>query len=860
MITSVFVHPYHWYQLNGGDTSVITTKANNFAQWCLDCQIGKSNEHPVIINFSYDIADTSTQSQNEKSTAIIVRNALISKGIKYGVSVGSFDGGTYSGTFYDNTSNFATAIARIENNIDYFYWDGYFSAGTDNIFYLSDIFWAEWFVTETTRINSGVRVYLKDCINAIYAKKGTSGTLHLFVGQGLSPTNDYSFSTTTFNTYFGNFLTYIYSYAGMGTKNMKLFIFTSDHVGSDSTWATEPGGANYSAMIAKLSAINTRITTHATAKNKVFPRVNAEQWRNTSGTLSYAPFSRIKDQIDNEKTYCYQEGVGPCWVLGQWQSSTYDDSTFRTDYKAFYFGSPLTETITGPASAPTGNQTPSQGSTYAYTSAAATSSQSHSLSYQFDWKGDGSDLSAWGEVSQSKTWTSTGSFSVKSRARCTSHPDIVGSWTSGLSVTVGGVALTNYAWSTNLVSWTLESKSPRYKVEQVPASFGDWSRVQTQILQEDPYSSDHLVGNINGSNQITYPSSKSTLLDSYHNYYISGSSTYIPMNIKGSIYDSALLDGIEGIYIYGDYLYAQARMRGILTIISISNPLYPSIVGSVTDATLMASCEGIQVLPIGSTLYAFNACYDSDRMVVVNVQSPASPIITSSVTSSDLDGPTWVNVLGSYCFTTSYGHANYNTLSRAIEGHITTIDVTTIGSPTQVADLADMRLAGAETTILSGSYLYVACAYGSVGGGSVTIVNISDPLNPVIAGTYGSPALGGCEGIAVSGNYAYATAYATDSLTILDISNPAAPSYVGSVADATYLNQAHEVIVIGNYAYVASQLYDGVTVVDVSTPAVPVIVDRVADTQMNHAVRILNKGSYLYVSAYSADRVVVLGG
>ena len=95
----------------------------------------------------------------------------------------------------------------------------------------------------------------------------------------------------------------------------------------------------------------------------------------------------------------------------------------------------VAETITTP-SILTGPITGTTGTSYSYTTGGSTSSLGHSLEYQFDWKGDGTDLSPWGSATQSKTWTSAGTYNVKARARCTVDTSVVSGWSSALSVTI----------------------------------------------------------------------------------------------------------------------------------------------------------------------------------------------------------------------------------------------------------------------------------------------------------------------------------------------------------------------------------------------------------------------------------------
>jgi hypothetical protein len=102
--------------------------------------------------------------------------------------------------------------------------------------------------------------------------------------------------------------------------------------------------------------------------------------------------------------------------------------------------SAVAETITVP-SVPSGPSSGTTGVSYAFTTGGASSSLSDSLEYQFDWKGDGTDLSSWGSTSQSKTWTAAGTYAVRARARCATHTSVLSSWSSSLSVLISAASV-----------------------------------------------------------------------------------------------------------------------------------------------------------------------------------------------------------------------------------------------------------------------------------------------------------------------------------------------------------------------------------------------------------------------------------
>ena len=132
---------------------------------------------------------------------------------------------------------------------------------------------------------------------------------------------------------------------------------------------------------------------------------------------------------------------------------------------------------------------------------------------------------------------------------------------------------------------------------------------------------------------------------------------------------------------------------------------------------------------------------------------------------------------------------------------------------------------------LSGNYAYVATNEGLV------ILNITDPSNPEFVGDY--DVSGGAYGVAISGNYAY-VASEYEGLVILDIEDPSNPEFVGN-----YYNDVgtHTVTISGNHAFVG-EIEHGLVIVDIEDPANPTYVGRYFIWQpLNLAI----SGDYAYV-------------
>jgi hypothetical protein len=115
-----------------------------------------------------------------------------------------------------------------------------------------------------------------------------------------------------------------------------------------------------------------------------------------------------------------------------------DSSDNRLSYEmrpALFARSAGNETISVP-SAPSGPANGSAGVSYSFSTGNAASNLGHSVEYQFDWKGDGTDLSPWGSATQSKTWASAGTYNVRARARCATHTAVVSAWSGTLAVNI----------------------------------------------------------------------------------------------------------------------------------------------------------------------------------------------------------------------------------------------------------------------------------------------------------------------------------------------------------------------------------------------------------------------------------------
>ncbi len=154
---------------------------------------------------------------------------------------------------------------------------------------------------------------------------------------------------------------------------------------------------------------------------------------------------------------------------------------------------------------------------------------------------------------------------------------------------------------------------------------------------------------------------------------------------------------------------------------------------------------------------------------------------------------------------------------------------------------------------VEGSYAYLTTYYGGL-----VIVNISNPAAPTFAGKvalYGLNPPGGAKetwDVQVVGNYAFLAA--GRGLIVVDVSNKANPMVVANLDLGADVSQ--EILVSGNYAYVAMRS-NGFSVVDISNPLLPVETIRVTNSYdaSSWAYSIGKKNNVLYVADHFAQRI-----
>ena len=167
-----------------------------------------------------------------------------------------------------------------------------------------------------------------------------------------------------------------------------------------------------------------------------------------------------------------------------------------------------------------------------------------------------------------------------------------------------------------------------------------------------------------------------------------------------------------------------------------------------------------------------------------------------------------------------------------------------------------------EIASSTGASLFRILQNGNVGIGTSTpteklsvVGNISNIMdsNTVISQIATTSVEKNPVGIFVSGRYAYVTNYTSNTISVVDVSNPSNPVQIATTSVGT---NPSSVYVSGRYAYVTNQGSHTISVVDVSTPAFPI---QIATTSVGFGpTSIYITGRYAYVGNSISGNISVV--
>jgi len=305
----------------------------------------------------------------------------------------------------------------------------------------------------------------------------------------------------------------------------------------------------------------------------------------------------------------------------------------------------------------------------------------------------------------------------------------------------------------------------------------------------------------------------------------------------------------SNISIAGKYAYITGDFPAgdTFSVVDISNPLNPVLISTITDNNKLANAGDIAI----AGKYAYVAVsnffnINRETLTLIDISNKKNPLIVASYKEVSAPSPNAIYVSGKYAYLAMSGGS--------VIGRLEIIDISNPQNPTYVNHLDDATYMNTPTSIyVSGKYAYII-GYSS---DSLAVVDISDPMNLVLYGKIFTE-FSGPRSIYVTDGYAYIASSDSDSVSVVNVSDPTNMQLVGNKSDSTYLNLAENIYVAGQYAYVTGSQPDYFTIVDISDRTNPEIAGSVYDTGSNSLGQIAFSGKYAYTTGNSPARMVVI--
>jgi outer membrane protein assembly factor BamB len=298
-------------------------------------------------------------------------------------------------------------------------------------------------------------------------------------------------------------------------------------------------------------------------------------------------------------------------------------------------------------------------------------------------------------------------------------------------------------------------------------------------------------------------------------------------------------------------------------------PIQPVLTGSLVNGAGGALLDGAHGVFVKGTR-AYVASTTSDALEIIDVSNPASPSHLASVANGAggalLDGAWSVYVYGNYAYVASRD-------SNALE----IINIANPSSPAHVASVVNgtggyLNLGSPSGVFVANNsanqrtYAYVV----STGTNSLQIVDVTNPATPLKNGNISNTDaakgnMSAPRSIYVSGNYAYIASGLSNGLEIVDISNQWSPKHVGFIANGTggaLLNNPYSIQVVGNYAYIASYGSNALEIIDITNPRAPKhkgkLVNGAGGARLLNPVTLAVSGIYAYVGDQESNYLEVI--
>ncbi|MBX2924986.1 MAG: hypothetical protein KF746_22485 [Chitinophagaceae bacterium] len=319
----------------------------------------------------------------------------------------------------------------------------------------------------------------------------------------------------------------------------------------------------------------------------------------------------------------------------------------------------------------------------------------------------------------------------------------------------------------------------------------------------------------------------------------------IPVSLKrdidkgwlGDLYDPKELDEPEDILLDGNYAYVPCRGGNNLAVIDISNPRKPVLASSFRDPELV---EAMGVSKYKNYIYI--SSFSNRKCLVVDAGDPK-------------------NLKKIYSFTVGAGGPGADQLRKVVyhEGYLylthddeSKLYIADARNPARPAIISSITTGndGVFAVFIKGNYAYTGGCFPANGpvGRSVRVIDIADKRHPkLVSGLIDSARYSCiCSFQTRDDQYLVNVGWMSNSVSVLDISNPAAPVERGYLR-SDLIGWPNRVAIMGNKAYTINSVSNSLAQIDISSPEKPVIDYIVPSWKLKKGYGIAAKDGLVYM-------------
>jgi hypothetical protein len=173
------------------------------------------------------------------------------------------------------------------------------------------------------------------------------------------------------------------------------------------------------------------------------------------------------------------------------------------------------------------------------------------------------------------------------------------------------------------------------------------------------------------------------------------------------------LNTIQPLAISGNYLFVPGPVNNMLAVVDISNPASMSVATTIPIAN---GCCGIVIRGNYAYVVTGSGNGNVDTLSVVDISTPTSPTVVGSVTDSRLTFGSGLDISGTNLYIALINSP----------GAVTVVNVSDPTNPLVVTSFTDPTLDTTETAAISGNYAYVTSGFLGSGANTLDVLDIRE--------------------------------------------------------------------------------------------------------------------------------------